>query len=104
MARSRCANATPWRRNASRRPSFSRCSRKKSSEPGSVVTGAAPEVIEHPDFLPDTVTAGLGDLSEVVAFVMGMEKAQFGIEAVELVLNRIEVRQRLHGKGRGEHL
>ena len=60
---------------------------------GSLILRRATEIIQHPDFLPDTVATLVGEFAEVFALCARMEKTEFGIELVELVLHGIEIGQ-----------
>src|SRR5271155_1433059 len=61
----------------------------------SLVARRAPQVVEHPDLLPDTVPALLGDLSVVLPRPVRIEEPELGVHPVELALGVVQVGQRL---------
>ena len=58
-----------------------------------------PEVIQHPDFLPNPVATFLGELAQVFALGVRVEKTELRVELIELVLCGVQFCQRIGGKG-----
>ena len=61
------------------------------AEGRSVVAGGPPEVVQHPDLLPDAVAALVRDLPVVLSRTLGIEEAELRVDPVELPLRVVQV-------------
>src|ERR1039458_8127604 len=68
---------------------------------GSIVPRRPPQVVEHPDLLPDPVAALAGDLAILLARSLRVQESELGVDPVELALGLVQVGHRLARKRSG---